>query len=535
MAWDETRERKEVVGAALVGKALRLVEVIGGASGPLDVHRMQVATGWPRATVYRILSVLAGEGYVRREPGSRGYRLGYRFLELAQNAWAGSDLAVVASLDLQRLRNVTGETAYLAVPQPDGVLSLGKFESPHAFRSAAQLGALKPYHCTSQGKAMLAYWDAAEVQRRVGAEPYKRYTPGTIVARDALERQLVEVRAYGFAIEDEEILEGRRCVGAPILDGRGHSIGAISVAGPAWRLTRERAEQLGPEVAEVARHIGRSLQASRPSRQARPGEWAVCGDAEPAFSGADPFWDVEQGSLRWVDRLGQAMHMTGPVGDSVWHLPSPEPIHCAVHFADGSLVFTREDTWRFARSGEAQPLDLPVDGVSAACIGAGGTVWIARAVGDRSSIGRLEGATIHPVFSVAGQVGALCCGADGSVLAADPERGILYAGRPDSARMRVLSRIPAASGQPRALALDASNRLWVALHDGWAVARLDADGEFAETIPLPIPRPTGLAVGGPQGRTLFVTTARYALSPETLRQAPLSGFVLYFDLPDSHF
>lgn len=526
MAWN-AKQQTSVVGTALIGKALRLVDAIGGAPGAVDVRELLAETGWSRPTLYRILSALAAEGYVRRDPVLKGYTLGYRFLELAQNAWAGSDLVAVASLDLQRLRNLTGETAYLAIPHREGVLSIGKFESPHAVRSAARLGVLKPYHCTSQGKAMLAFWDEAERDRRLGPEPYARYTGATFTRREQVEAQMREVRRAGFAIEDEEILAGSRCVGAPVLGDHGRPIGAISVAGPAWRLTRERAEQLGPEVADVARRIGQMLQAVDRPRQGGGGVSAMAGQAEPAFHGADPHWDADCDALLWTDRMGQAIHATTTERDEIRRLAPSSPVIAAVHAGRRSLVFMGGEAWSIGSDVPRRLAGETLAHVTAACAGADGAVWLAVREDDSTVVGLLKGTQVEVRWTLRGRIDVLACAPDGNLaVAADSARGIVYTVGSGRSGFRIFSRIPAASGRPSALAVDTADHVWVALDQGWAVARLDESGEFARTIALPVPRPTGLAFGGPDGRTLFVTTARYGLSREVLERAPLSGLVL---------
>lgn len=543
MSWTESSPGR-AGGTALIGKALRLIDAIGNAPDARDVADLLAETGWPRPTLYRILSALVAEGYVRRDPALGRYTLGYRILELAQNAWAGSDLVAVASLELQRLRNLTGETAYLAIPHRDGVLSLGKFESPHAVRSAARLGVLKPFHCTSQGKAMLAAWDEAERDRRLGPEPFRRYTPATLTRRAEIDDQLAATRDRGFAIEDEEILPGSRCVGVAVLDEHGRPVAAISVAGPAWRLAHERARQLGPELVDAARRIGLMLPSRERAGRSAPGAVVVADRGEPAFHGADPYWDAARSVLVWTDRLGQAIRTTATTGHDARRVLPASPVVCSVHTGERSLVFMADDAWSVA-AGEVRPL-VPRDlatGVTAACTTPDGGVLLAVRRGDVTVVGRLQEAGgragvraggradvragVRAVWTVGGPVSALACAPDGAqVFAACSARGIVYASDEGRSTMRVFSRIPAASGRPSGLAVDARGALWVALDAGWAVVRLDASGEFAATRPLPVPRPTGLAFGGEGGSTLFVTTARYGLSRDTLERAPLSGHVL---------
>ena len=81
--------------------------------------------------------------------------------------------------------------------------------------------------------------------------------------------------------------------------------------------------------------------------------------------------------------------------------------------------------------------------------------------------------------------------------------------------------------------MDAEGCLWVALWDGWKVARYTPGGKLDREIIMPIPRPTSCCFGGDGLRTLYITSARIRLSRETLREAPLSGglFALELDTP----
>ena len=95
----------------------------------------------------------------------------------------------------------------------------------------------------------------------------------------------------------------------------------------------------------------------------------------------------------------------------------------------------------------------------------------------------------------------------------------------------MLARIPRGAGEPRGLALDPEGRLWVALSDGWSVARLDAFGEIERVVGLPVPRPSGLAFGGPDRSHLYIATAPLGLPRDILENAPLSGRLLVLE-PD---
>lgn len=520
--WVFTQEyRPSVPGTALISKVFALIDAVGAAPNLVTVPELKRTLGWSRPTLYRILAAATAHGYLRFDPIAQGYTLGYRLLDLAQNVWAAPDLAAVASAELRRLRDMTGETAYLAVRQDEAVLGIGKFESPHAIRSAAQLGVRKPLHCTSQGKAILAFLPGAETL--VDRLPLQRFTTATITETAALRAELATVRERGYAIENEEIVPGQRCVGAPVLDAEGYPAAAISVAAPVWRLTPERAVQLGPEIARIGRVVGLQL---------RTGEERVRTSAsnayphplvrEPAFYGSDPTWMSGEAEVRWIDRLAPCLHVTGLEQTAIVRPSIESPIEAA----------SLDDEPVLALGGQIIRLDPATGAVEGEAAGAPsalsrdprGRLWAAWSAQDSvSRLGCIDGE--GPGWTVQAAITAMAW--DGETLyAADPTRGTIY--RLQGVAVRVFARLPAVSGEPRGLAVDSYGRLWAALYDGWSIVRLDADGEINRVVALPVPRPTGLAFSG--DGTAIVTTARVGLDMDVLERAPLSGRLLVVDV-----
>ena len=523
---------KAIRGAGLVAKTCDVVELVGRAPGSVTAAEIMRRTGMPRATLYRILAALVARGLVRSDPVTQTYSLGFRFLEFAQNVWTSADIAAIAAPELRRLRDTTGETAYLAVPHHGSVLTLGKFEGAHERRSVASLGVRKPLHCTGQGKAILAFLPDAKLEAFIAQAPFERFTDRTVTSGTLLRAQLRIVRSRGYAIDDREILPDIRCVGAPVLDAGGHVVAAISVAGPDYRLTGHRAYQLGPELVDVTRRIaaqlgGPSPAADHPDRGA-PVEAA---SGVRAFYGMAPTWVPESGALAWADKLAPSVHTTGP-GERTVALGDRSGAIDAVMLGGGEVSVLIGGLAIGVRDGEivrerALPdlarirvIHTDPTGVPWAAVGSDGdgTTIVGRLKED----GRLEGE-----WSVAGPVGALAWDPGGERLyAADAERGVVLALEARTRRQRLFARIPKVSGTPVGLAVDAEGRPWVALRDGWSVARLDADGEVDHVTALPVPCPTALAFGGADGSRLYVTTASVGLSLETLDNAPLSGRLL---------
>lgn len=531
---DHPDERRTLAGTAVLQKAFDLLDLIGETPGQIDSSELLRRTGIPKATLYRLLSALQLRGLIRTEPASQNYSLGFHLIELAQKVWSSSDLVSVAANELRRLRDMTGETSYLAVLHNGAVRSLGRFDGAHSRRSSAALGVTKPLHCTSQGKAILSNLGTHQVIAML-PETLTRYTANTITDLPQFLAQLEIIRARGFAIDDEEILEGTRCAGAAILNSAGYPVGAISVAGPSFRITQRRAEQLGHELAAATQRIAVELNRTSVAAGGGPSS-ATAASPIQAFFGASVLWDEAHGCVVWVDRLGPAIHWTGECSTSVALDSLDMRIDGAFLHQDGAAVLTRGRMIVIGRDGHSTRFDLGPDFQACAVrVDHGGRVWVAQFNRDRdvSKIGLLtENSLDDALWEVGGEVTDLAISRDGlSIYAAVPGRNLIFLISPKDGRKRLFSRLPEATGRPMGMALDAEERLWVVVYEGWSVVRLDADGEFDHVVPLPVPTPTSLAFGGPDLKTLYVASARSGLSSETLNNAPLSGRLLSLKTP----
>ncbi|MBL8286501.1 MAG: SMP-30/gluconolactonase/LRE family protein [Rubrivivax sp.] len=529
-------------GTASLDKALDVLDAVGSVAAGLSQAELAQRLKLPRTTLYRLLGTLVARGLVRRDPLRRVYCLGARCFEYARAAYAMPDLVAAAAIELRALRDMTGETSYLAALDGLEVVALDRCDGAHAQRSHAAVGQRKPLHCTSQGKAILAALPPERRDALVRELALAPLTPRTITDRRRLLAELRLTAQRGWSIDDEEIALGVRCCGAPIVDAFGDVRGAVSVAGPAFRLTMERLELLGPEVAEAARRIGAQLAAARPSRsdgeaRAVPGEWAFEG-AFPSNGGA---------RMWWADRLAPALHAAGAeVDETVADLEHPI-VALLCERGDGVRVLAGEAWHRYGADGQRLPdaeaaPSLPSSGVLAACAGPAGQAWVCQADGERWRVGLVDVAGA----AAAGHASALPAADTGWLLPepatalawSEAQRtlylaaagsGTLYAAQVRHAGLRRLATVPKGSGRLGGMAVDAAGGLWTALRGGWSIARFEADGSMDRVVALPIPAPTGLAFGGERGRTLFVTTARDALDRESLDAAPLSGRLFVVD------
>lgn len=255
--------------SAEVDSRLYRIQVIDRAAQVLDcftfdqteisVSEIATRTGLHKSTAHRILMALEYNDLIRQNQETGDYFLGMKLFKLGNQAAARINMREIAKPYLLRLMEETKESVHLAILDDSQVLYLEKVEGPHALRMPSRVGRRIPTSCTSLGKAMLSCLDEQDARRILRAQQTRAYTPNTITNCDKLLLELNKIRKRGYAIDDEEIELGLRCVGAPIRDHSGEMAGAISVAGPSARLSPEIIPELGITVMKVASAISKEL------------------------------------------------------------------------------------------------------------------------------------------------------------------------------------------------------------------------------------------------------------------------------------
>jgi DNA-binding IclR family transcriptional regulator len=240
-------------------KALDILECLAVADRPLSTQEIAQRCGLPRPTAYRLLTTLLARDYVTICPGSGHYQIGAKMLSLGNNFLDRLDLPELARADLRELSQVARETVHLGVLDGIEVLYVGKVDGPQSVRMHSTIGARSPLHSTAMGKAILAFLPLEQRMALLGQITLVPRTPSTIIDRGGLVKHLELVRTQGYAVDDIENEEGIRCVGAPIFDHTGQVKAAVSISGPAYRLSNSRLEELSQPVIKAGMAISNKL------------------------------------------------------------------------------------------------------------------------------------------------------------------------------------------------------------------------------------------------------------------------------------
>ena len=209
--------------------------------------------------VFRLLATLESRGYIEQNKATENYRLGLKSLELGQTFIKQMGLLRQAKLTLEHLVEECNETAYVAIFKENHVVYLDVVETDMTVRVVSRVGSRLPAYCTAAGKVHLAHLSDEELDSILPKE-LPTFTPATLSSREALKKELEEVLENGYAMDNEELDPGVRCIAAPIRDYTRRIVGAISLSGPSMRFTDERMKvQLTPLVIEAAATLSTRL------------------------------------------------------------------------------------------------------------------------------------------------------------------------------------------------------------------------------------------------------------------------------------
>jgi IclR family pca regulon transcriptional regulator len=200
----------------------------------LGIAELSRMVGLNKSTTYRYVATLAKLDFLRQDPESKKYSLGYRVVDLGFAAINSLDITRVAGSSLQRLADETGCTASMAVLDGTDIVYVDRRRSGRAAGLGVDLdlriGSRLPAYCTSMGKVLLAYQDRLRLREILDRTDLARRAPKTITAREDLLAQLAEVRNTGMAMNDEELAPGLRSLSTPVRDQSGGVVAAINLA-----------------------------------------------------------------------------------------------------------------------------------------------------------------------------------------------------------------------------------------------------------------------------------------------------------------
>ncbi|WP_129116326.1 IclR family transcriptional regulator [Halegenticoccus tardaugens] len=232
-----------------VDRTLNILEKIGERN-TVGVTELAEELNVSKSTIHNHLNTMTNRGYVVNENDQ--YRLGLQFLWFSDVIQKSNRLYQMAVDEVDELVDGTGERSQVLVEENGHGTYIYQQTDDRAIRTSSRVGTRVSLHSSAIGKALLAYQPSEKVDRILDRDGLPAMTEYTITSREAFVDELERVRETGVAFDDEEGIEGMRCVAAPIKNDQGISVGAISISGPCTRIQGERFEKTLPQEVQRA-------------------------------------------------------------------------------------------------------------------------------------------------------------------------------------------------------------------------------------------------------------------------------------------
>jgi len=242
-----------------VSHALDILESFTKNEDELGVTELAKRLGLHKNNVFRLLATLEHRGYIEQNKSSENYRLGAKTLQIGSIFIEQRECRRQARPVLESLAVASGETAVVAVLRGSKVIYMDSADTDKPVRAVSRVGAMYPAHCTAVGKAQLAVFPPAELERLYTEQALTTLTDKSIKSRDALLAELKKIAEKGYAVENEEADVEVRGIAVAVRDFSKKVVAAIGIVAPVFRLTDDRLEKGG--IIGILQESGKELSA----------------------------------------------------------------------------------------------------------------------------------------------------------------------------------------------------------------------------------------------------------------------------------
>lgn len=256
--YDFMNEKNGVIVQSLA-RAMMILDCFAGERAELGIKEISEAMGLSKSTVYGLVNTLVAYRYLEQNPENKRYRLGIRLFEMGMLVQRRMSLQREARPYAKELGSKYNATCHIAALYDNSIIYIDKVDSPGAMILYSHVGKNAPCNCSGVGKAITAFLPPAEQDRILENTDLSTLTENTLTDPAQIRLEWAVTAQRGYAIDNEEIEIGLRCVAAPIFGYEGRPIAAMSVSASSGRLSLELLDQVAADVKAAAAQISRRL------------------------------------------------------------------------------------------------------------------------------------------------------------------------------------------------------------------------------------------------------------------------------------
>lgn len=212
-------------------RTIEILKLVSRKSEGITLDEICEKLDLPKTSGYDIVTTLVQTGMIHVVRGQKQrYTIGLTAYRIGINYTNNLDFISVIDPVLRAFSREVGKTVFFGICSDDAVVYICKFEPENPIITTATVGTRNPIHCTSLGKAIMAYREKEEVRAVLKRMDFQKHTERTILTEEGFLEELVWVRENGYALDARELEEHMECVGAPVFGQDGNVVGAISVS-----------------------------------------------------------------------------------------------------------------------------------------------------------------------------------------------------------------------------------------------------------------------------------------------------------------
>jgi len=212
-----------------------------------------------KSSASRLVNTLRQYDLIQQDPGSKKFRLGYRLLFLGENIQRNTRVIETARPFLYKLSSALRESVHLSTFYNKKVYVVDQIRSNKKYQMPAALGMIEPAHASSLGKSIFAYRTPEFITKYMNDNGMHAFTENTITDIDSLLPHLSKIRRQGYALDDQELKIGVRCIAAPIFNRQSEVNFSVGISGPASDFNSERVTTFSQLIKKTCMEISQEL------------------------------------------------------------------------------------------------------------------------------------------------------------------------------------------------------------------------------------------------------------------------------------
>lgn len=242
-----------------IDRALRILDLFTEHTAEYKLTEISQALNLHKSTAHGLLRTLAYHGYISQNPDNGKYRLGMKLVERGNLALNSLDLRKIADTHLREIVQILGDTVHLVILDGYEVVYIDKVEGEKSILQYSRIGKRAPLYCTAVGKVLATGIEDSELELIAEKQEFKKLTKNTISSKESFIKEVKLVKEQGYAVDDEELEIGLRCLAVPIFDYKGRVAASISISGSSSRIKKGSEKDIYNLLKEKAAIISKEL------------------------------------------------------------------------------------------------------------------------------------------------------------------------------------------------------------------------------------------------------------------------------------